>query len=373
MSKIIAVCVDAVVFKDNRIFDERWARKFPGAQTMPVLAAMAQKSGFPIVTGDVALSHVRSGYWDAKDIAVIQDMDCPEGLELIRLGASAKVLTALESPIFAYPFYDLLAELGPKFEHRILFKGAFDLFSAASGHNHTAHFPIFHKDRILTPALWNDRKFMVMVAGNKYWNKSSRLPLSLSPKRYFKWLRKRRSRKNSPTLKQTIKNELQSKRLEAIEYFGGLQKLDVFGFGWDKPNKMPVMWRRRLERVFSDKWPRPCENKTETISRYKFAVCFENMSYPGYVTEKIIDCLVAGLIPIYLGAPDISEFVPEEAFIDIRKFNTWQELDNYVESLTESKGMEMITSGQDFLRSSQGQKHSFEGFAQLLLDLVLRK
>ena len=93
---------------------------------------------------------------------------------------------------------------------------------------------------------------------------------------------------------------------------------------------MPVMWRRRLERVFSDKWPRPCENKTETISKYKFAVCFENTSYPGYVTEKIIDCLVAGLIPIYLGAPDISEFVPEEAFIDMRKFNTWQELDNYV-------------------------------------------
>jgi len=121
MSKIIAVCVDAVVFKDNRIFDERWVRKFPGAQAMPVLAAMAQKSGFPIVTGDVALSHVRSGYWDAKDIAVIQDMDCPEGLELIRLGASAKVLTALESPIFAYPFYDRLAELGPKFEHRVLF------------------------------------------------------------------------------------------------------------------------------------------------------------------------------------------------------------------------------------------------------------
>lgn len=371
MNKIITVCVDAVAFKDNRIFDEQCARNFPGAEATSVLAKMVQKAGFTIATGDVALSHVCSGYWDAKDITVIQDMDCPEGLELIRLGASAKVLTGLESPIFAYPFYDQLPQLAPQFEHRVLFRGAFELFSTTNGYNYTAHFPIFHKDQIPTPVLWNDRKFMVMVAANKHFNKPVRFPLSFNPGRYIKWMRKRRTRKNSSVLKSAIKNELQTRRLEAIEYFGSLQKLDVFGFGWDKPNKIPVTWQRRLERVFSDKWPRPCENKTETISKYKFALCFENTSYPGYVTEKIIDCLVAGLIPIYLGAPDISEFVPEEAFIDMRKFNTWQELDNYVENLTESKGMEMINFGQDFLRSPQGQKHSFERFAEFLFDLIV--
>jgi hypothetical protein len=55
----------------------------------------------------------------------------------------------------------------------------------------------------------------------------------------------------------------------------------------------------------------------------------------------------------------------------MRKFNTWQELDNYVESLTESKGMEIISSGQNFLHTPQGQKHSFECFAEFLFDLIV--
>lgn len=39
--------------------------------------------------------------------------------------------------------------------------------------------------------------------------------------------------------------------------------------------------------------------KLDTISNYKFSVCFENTSYPGYFTEKLLHAKVAGTIPIY--------------------------------------------------------------------------
>lgn len=38
------------------------------------------------------------------------------------------------------------------------------------------------------------------------------------------------------------------------------------------------------------------------MRRYKFTIAFENQSYPGYVTEKIADALMAGTVPIYWGA-----------------------------------------------------------------------
>jgi hypothetical protein len=106
------------------------------------------------------------------------------------------------------------------------------------------------------------------------------------------------------------------------------------------------------------------------MSNYKFALCFENVAYPGYVTEKIIDCLVAGAIPLYLGAPDITDFVPQEAFIDIRNFNSLQQLNEYLKNLDKETAMKIINAGRNFLNSPAGQKHSFEGFAEFLLELL---
>ena len=43
------------------------------------------------------------------------------------------------------------------------------------------------------------------------------------------------------------------------------------------------------------------ENKGEWLKDYKFNICFENSSYPGYLTEKLFDAYNAGCIPIYWG------------------------------------------------------------------------
>ncbi len=65
--------------------------------------------------------------------------------------------------------------------------------------------------------------------------------------------------------------------------------------------------------------------KLRVFARYRFAFAFENASHPGYVTEKIFDCLQAGVVPLYWGAPDIGRDVAAGSFIDVSRFASDEE------------------------------------------------
>ncbi|XP_048433064.1 glycoprotein 3-alpha-L-fucosyltransferase A-like isoform X2 [Pyrus x bretschneideri] len=51
-------------------------------------------------------------------------------------------------------------------------------------------------------------------------------------------------------------------------------------------------------------------DKVETLKRYKFSLAFENSNEEDYVTEKYFQSLVAGSIPVVVGAPNIEEYAP---------------------------------------------------------------
>ncbi|GMJ09780.1 fucosyltransferase 12 [Hibiscus trionum] len=51
-------------------------------------------------------------------------------------------------------------------------------------------------------------------------------------------------------------------------------------------------------------------NKVETLKRYKFSLAFENTNEEDYVTEKFFQSLVAGSVPVVVGAPNIEDFAP---------------------------------------------------------------
>jgi hypothetical protein len=46
-----------------------------------------------------------------------------------------------------------------------------------------------------------------------------------------------------------------------------------------------------------------------------FSVCIENSSERNYFTEKLIDCFAQKVIPIYWGAPNVSEFFDPDGII----------------------------------------------------------
>lgn len=51
-------------------------------------------------------------------------------------------------------------------------------------------------------------------------------------------------------------------------------------------------------------------DKVKTLKRYKFSLAFENSNEEDYVTEKFFQSLVAGTIPVVVGAPNIQDFAP---------------------------------------------------------------
>lgn len=88
------------------------------------------------------------------------------------------------------------------------------------------------------------------------------------------------------------KHELYSERRKVIDYYeANNEEFDLYGFGWEDEH---------LKNY------KGCsKKKLSELSKYKFAVCFENMSnIDGYFTEKIFDCFFSGCVPIYWGGTE---------------------------------------------------------------------
>ena len=60
------------------------------------------------------------------------------------------------------------------------------------------------------------------------------------------------------------------------------------------------------------------KNKIEFLSSYKFSIAMENTNGDGYVSEKIIDSLLSGTIPIYYGNYNVDEYINPKSYILIK-------------------------------------------------------
>ncbi len=152
--------------------------------------------------------------------------------------------------------------------------------------------------------------------------------------------------------------EQYSLRIEAMAELSNAGVIDLYGMGWDKWWSREALWLpywrnyRALMSIYKGK----CASKFEVLQNYEFCLCFENMRMDGYITEKIFDCLYAGTIPLYMGAPDILDYIPEDVFVDCRKYLTWTEMWEDVATLSTEKINEMRIAGRNFLRSDMANK-----------------
>jgi hypothetical protein len=58
------------------------------------------------------------------------------------------------------------------------------------------------------------------------------------------------------------------------------------------------------------------KEKVQFLNKYKFNLCFENSSYPGYATEKLFEALCSKTIPIYWGSPTVEIDFNPKAFLN---------------------------------------------------------
>ncbi len=90
--------------------------------------------------------------------------------------------------------------------------------------------------------------------------------------------------------------------------------------------------------LFGSAFDNKVSDKFLVSSDYKFSFAFENNLYPGYVTEKLLEGYLSENVPLYWGL-DTSNYFNPKAFVDLGKF------DNFEEFMTEVKE---LNSDEDY-------------------------
>ena len=199
---------------------------------------------------------------------------------------------------------------------------------------------------------FSDKKLCVMIAGNK----SSYHPA-----------------------------ELYSERVAAIRWFEKNQPdhFDLYGRGWDlhiikypkairSLRRYPVI-NRWLYKPFSS-YRGEVKEKADVLHRYKFSICYENSREDfDYITEKIFDSFLSGCVPVYLGATNIEQRIPEGAFIDMRKFSGYSELFEYISTMGERSYLTYLDNIRNFLHGPEADPYRPENVAKILVDTMVGK
>jgi len=196
---------------------------------------------------------------------------------------------------------------------------------------------------------------------------------------------------NMNKLPRLTHRELYTERMRAVEFFSTTDDIDLYGFGWDKASRrmgrtwVPWTFRRMhiaaqdwVDRIHSHPWmvaarkvyKGELETKWETLARYDFALCFENATVKGWLTEKLFDCLRTGTIPIYWGATDIDKLIPPDCFIDMRQFANYTELRSFLKAI-DRQAIDLYREvGRAFLESEAFEPFSAERFVAIFKDLL---
>lgn len=156
----------------------------------------------------------------------------------------------------------------------------------------------------------------------------------------------------------------------------------LYGRGWGKHSHVFSMGRKivrglgRLRtQLFGYKpfpaWQGEVEVKSEILSNVKFSYCYENVKdMSNYITEKIFDSFFAGCVPIYWGANNILDYIPENCFIDRRNFKDTAEVHRFLLSVTPEQHALYQQNIAEFLRSERSYVFNAENFATTIASTI---
>jgi len=153
-------------------------------------------------------------------------------------------------------------------------------------------------------------------------------------------------------------NELYSKRRQVIDFFERFPcpDFDLFGKWWPRSLKT---------------YQGPIDKKVDVLKYYKFCFAYENVEdIPGYITEKIFDCFQAGTVPIYLGAPNIEQYIPKNCMINRADFVSDQDLYEAIEKVSAAEYAEYMKNIRIFLESDLAKLYSIENFIQTVMRIL---
>lgn len=129
------------------------------------------------------------------------------------------------------------------------------------------------------------------------------------PEQKFEWLRKKS--------KDELYNDFKNKKFCTFFHRNGdskfrnnffhelnkIEKVDSYGSLFNNTGNKNISW----------------SDKINISKNYKFSHCFENSSYDGYVTEKIMDAFRSDVIPIYWGGNKVNLDFNTKSFINVHE------------------------------------------------------
>lgn len=165
--------------------------------------------------------------------------------------------------------------------------------------------------------------------------------------------------------------ELYTVRRAGIRYFEQRfqSEFEAYGVGWNEPATRMQRWCKPLTPHYSS-YRGEIGDKAEAFRRFKFALCYENAAVPGWITEKIFDCLRSDCVPIYLGAPNIEKFVPADVFIDRQRFSSDEALADFILKIDEARYQGYRERIRDYLNGPRFRSFLATTFAETIVSTL---
>lgn len=303
------------------------------------LVKQCEAAGIECITSDVFLSKPSS--FNKQEVLLMSHLTNEHTNQIVKAGAKPFILFCQESPMIATRFYVSFRKLSRLFVYTLAFSGM-----KKRAHPSTTfiplHFPIYFETKTTSNIPFSEKRLLVLIAGNK------NVPVwkSILVKIFFG---------SGVRLIYPIRKKL-------VASLATRKVIDLYGKGWDtdKNENVRAVYKGLV----------PPDGKLNTLSKYKFTLCFENAIFPGYITEKLFDSLLAATVPIYLGDPNIIESVPNNTFIDAREFTDVDSLHRYLENMSEGTYEQYRKAGKEFLTSPAFDKFNHRTFVEMVLNLI---
>jgi acetyltransferase-like isoleucine patch superfamily enzyme len=157
------------------------------------------------------------------------------------------------------------------------------------------------------------------------------------------------------------------------------------GAKWDGYDLRNELWRNRFEidsKIPLDFWyssrrPPKANNinindkvyefpNKDQLFESMFSICIENIREVDYFTEKIIDAFATNTVPIYFGAPNISEYFDINGIVVV---NSFDQLNKVISELSINDYVKRISNINNNRVLSARYKNGF----QSLYDLISKK
>jgi alpha(1,3/1,4) fucosyltransferase len=132
-----------------------------------------------------------------------------------------------------------------------------------------------------------------------------------------------------------------------------------------------IIFNRNIKKVF--RGAIPATEKVIFTNQYKFSFCFENTkNIKGYISEKIFDCFFAKTIPLYFGAPDITDFIPKNTFINFSDFNSLDELHQFLVTMSYDGYLNYLKAAEIFLSSNEIEPFRSRNYSNTIVNTLMR-